>query len=540
MLIRKKILLSTLLLTSTLLLLMYCSLSGVYAYRHLTRMVEQLATELQTTSDLRMELDKMLQLSRDTAYLVNDVPPFIVNDVPPMHRSAFRSQIHEVDFRLKDYEQQLTFYSESDHFLADRSNELACVKEMRDKLNHITLLCQPDNTDFSRVSSQMVENDIQLMAEQVQQLPTFVLERMRVFRTEVRSRYRALIIIIAASSVLALAIVVASFGFFRRSVVSPFKELLAGGRKIARGDFGHRVKLESEDELAELADALNKMTSSFVEVRDNLNEKVKERTQEVVRSEQLASVGFLAAGVAHEINNPLASIAWSAEALESRLHEVLHPTGSVDSTEFDDKQIEILRKYLARIQEEAFRCKGITERLLDFSRLGESHAKQPTDVNESVQDVVELVKHLGQYRNKRIEYVGQEGLIAEVSPTELKQVTLNLLTNSLDASEDGDVVTVSLKSADNQMQLTVVDTGCGMTDEVKQHLFEPFFTRRRDGRGTGLGMSISYRIVQDHGGSLTPYSDGPGCGTTITLTIPLNLTQDATYEGSYDGLKAAA
>lgn len=532
MLIRKKILLSTLLLTSTLLLLMYCSLSGVYAYRHLSRMVEQLATELQTTSVLRMELDKMLRLSRNTAYLFNDVLP--------MHRSEFRSQIHEVDFRLQDYEQQLMLYSESDHFLADRTNELACVKEMRSKLDNITLYCQPDNTQFSEVSRQLVENDIQLMVEQVQQLPTFVLDRMRVFRTEVRSRYRALIIIIAASSVLALAIVVASFGFFRRSVVSPFKELLAGGRKIARGDFGHRVKLQSEDELAELADALNKMTSSFVEVRDNLNEKVKERTQEVVRSEQLASVGFLAAGVAHEINNPLASIAWSAEALESRLHEVLHPTDGVDITEFDDKQIEILRKYLARIQEEAFRCKGITERLLDFSRLGESHARQPTDVNESVQDVVELVKHLGQYRNKRIQYIGQEGLIAEVSPTELKQVTLNLLTNSLDASEDGDVVTVSLKSVDNQMQLTVVDTGCGMTDEVKQHLFEPFFTRRRDGRGTGLGMSISYRIVQDHGGSLTPYSDGPGCGTKITLTIPLNLTQDEDYEGSYDRLKAAA
>ncbi|GAB5403638.1 MAG: ATP-binding protein [Aureliella sp.] len=532
MLIRKKILLGTLLLTSTLLLLMYCSLSGVYAYRHLTRMVEQLAMELQTTSDLRIQLDKMLQLSSRSAYFLNDVPP--------VQRSEFRNQVHAVDLQLGDYEQQLRLYSESDHFLADRSQELACVKEMRNRLDGIKMLCKPDNTDFSRASSSWVQNDIQLMVEQVQQLPTFVLERMRLFRTEVRSRYRALIVIIAASSLFALTIIVALFGFFRRSVVSPFKELLAGGRRIARGDFAHRVKVESKDELAELADALNKMTGSFVEVRDNLNDKVKERTQEVVRSEQLASVGFLAAGVAHEINNPLASIAWSAEALESRLHEVLHPTENADASRFDSQQIEILRKYLARIQDEAFRCKGITERLLDFSRLGESQAKQPTDVNESVEDVIELVKHLGQYRNKRIQFHGAVGLIAEVSPTELKQVALNLLTNSLDASDDGDVVVVTLQRVDDQMQLTVKDSGCGMTEEVKQHLFEPFFTRRRDGRGTGLGMSISYRIVQDHGGTLTPFSEGPGLGTTITLKIPLKLSQNENYEGSYDGLKAAA
>ncbi len=121
------------------------------------------------------------------------------------------------------------------------------------------------------------------------------------------------------------------------------------------------------------------MTSRFVEIRDHLNEKVKQGTREVVRSEQLASVGFLAAGVAHEINNPLASIAWSAEALESHLHELLHSdlpenasaTATDDNKAKASQSLDVLRKYLKRIQDEAFRrCKGITERLLDFSRLG--------------------------------------------------------------------------------------------------------------------------------------------------------------------------
>ncbi len=519
MLIRKKILISTVLLTSTLLLLVYCSLNGVYAYRHLTLMVEQLATELQSTSDLRFELDKLLRLTSTNSYLTHDIPP--------VQRSDFRNQLHEVDVQLVDYERQLAKYADFDHLLANRDNEAACVKNMRDDLNNLKVLCQPGNTDFSRTTTRWVEKDVQHLVEQVQQLPQFVLDRMKHFRGEVRSRYRALIIIISASSLLALAIVGVSFSFFRNSVVRPFKMLLAGSRQIAKGDFKHRVIVDSHDELAELADALNKMTARFTEVQDNLNEKVKLRTQEVVRSEQLASVGFMAAGVAHEINNPLASIAWSAEALESRLHEVLHQTSQHNSEsesngpQYDEKEIEILRRYLARIQDEAFRCKGITEKLLDFSRLGVSQPKQQTDVTQSVRDVIELVQHLGQYRDKKIHFNCQQEIEAYVSPAALKQVTLNLLTYSLDASDDGDTVKVELTANADAFKLVVADNGCGMTEETQLHLFEPFYTRRRDGKGTGLGMSISYRIVQDHGGTLVAHSAGPGTGSTMTLSIPL-------------------
>ncbi|WP_145085507.1 sensor histidine kinase [Aureliella helgolandensis] len=545
MLIRKKILLSTVLLTVTLLLLVYCSLRSAYAYRDLTLVVEQLAGELEASSDLRFEMDELLRLSSTVQRPSPSSGLMLFVQTQPQQRLEFHNQVHKVDTQLGDYEHELVNKFDFDHLLSDRSPERKCVSEIRRKLDGIKWLCNGNDPAFFSGTASWLQNDMQLLMEDVRELPTFILERMKHFRGEVRSRYRALIIIITFSSAIALTIVAIMFWFFRNSVVQPFKTLLSGSRQIARGDFNHRIYLSSQDELSELADALNKMTSSFVEIQQNLNEKVQERSREVVRSEQLASVGFLAAGVAHEINNPLASIAWSAEALESRLHEILHrpaeiteedSTGETSQTalsqrsNYDDQQIEVLRKYLARIQDEAFRCKGITERLLDFSRLGETQRKQPTEIDESVSDVIALVKHLGQYRNKKLEYIGQAGVTAEVSPTEFKQVVLNLLTNSLDACEEGGVVRVRLQADQECFTLEVSDNGCGMTQEVLKHLFEPFFTRRRDGRGTGLGLSISYRIVQDHGGTLVPASSGPGQGSQLTLTLPLRSTSSTSYE----------
>jgi signal transduction histidine kinase len=103
----------------------------------------------------------------------------------------------------------------------------------------------------------------------------------------------------------------------------------------------------------------------------------------------------------------------------------------------------------------------------------------------------------------------------------MKQVVLNLITNGLDSLDAGGKVTVRLRAVKDQAELVVSDDGCGMTDEVQEHLFEPFFTRRRDGQGTGLGMSITYRIVNDHGGTIAVHSDGPGHGSQIRVTLPL-------------------
>ncbi len=552
MLIRKKILFTTVLLTCTLLLWMYSSLTSVYAYRSLTLTISELAAELKSTSKLRTELDRLMnyveapdpqRMTEEwirqfslTSHRASSQNEFDVTaqwirqfKLTPS-RESFQLQLMEVETTLNDYEGHVRNHLLADALLADRGNELATAKEVRAKIRAVRDIVNEPGEVLS--NSPWLKIALEELAVTVQGLPSHLLERMENFRGEVRSRYRALMITIFGSSSVALVIVVASFGFFRNSVVQPFKVLLSGSRLIAQGHFDHRIHLRSQDELTELAGALNKMTDAFVTIRNNLNETVQQRTREVVRSEQLASVGFLAAGVAHEINNPLASIAWSAEALEGRLHEILHcATEPTASQVYDPQQIDVLRKYLKRIQDEAFRCKGITERLLDFSRLGESQRKQQTDIHESVTDVIALVKHLGQYRNKSIEFEGIEGVWAWVSPTEFKQVILNLLTNSLDACQAEGVVRVSLRSSLEQFTIVVTDNGCGMTPEVLAHLFEPFFTRRRDGRGTGLGLSITYRIVEDHGGSLVPSSAGPDRGSTFTLTMPLTSTSREYHEG---------
>jgi signal transduction histidine kinase len=274
--------------------------------------------------------------------------------------------------------------------------------------------------------------------------------------------------------------------------------------------------------MSELAGAMNDMTARFQAIRDDLDRQVRERTKQVVRSEQLASVGFLAAGVAHEINNPLASIAMCAESLEGRIREVVEAEQGVGPA---DSRAEVISRYLRMIQSEAFRCKEITEKLLDFSRIGPSE-RQDTELRELVAGVIDMLGHLGRYHGKRIELAPGPPLVAPVNSREIKQVVLNLLTNALDSVAADGTVRIRLDQRDGMAELSVTDDGCGMEPEVLERVFDPFFTRRRAGQGTGLGLSIAYRIVADHGGGIEAQSPGPGRGATFRVRLPLRAADD--------------
>ncbi len=522
--IRKKLLVAMLVLAVALIVLSYSGFRGVYAFRDLATTVSNRATELPTTAELTQAIDELRFIflgihSEPTAADSILVRSFASNDF------RFRDTLFRVKKILSRYQNQLHASDANDPFLADRTKEQEMVNEITRILDDIsTKYNNPEMTEpFSALHrTQHLNNQLSELHKLVHELPTFLQDRMSRFRLEVRSQYRMWIILSTCSTTFA-AIMLAGFHIYARlAVINPFKNLLNSARRVASGEFDHRIEMHSQDELAELAGVINMATAEFFKIQRDLNDQVRERSREVIRNEQLASVGFLAAGVAHEINNPLASIAWSAEALETRLHKILHPTESNEEEPSVGIDLDTLRNYLRRIQEEAFRCKGITERLLDFSRLGQAERKQTIDMSEIIEDVIAMVRHLGQYRSHKIFFTPSADALAWASPQEMKQVVLNLLTNaldSLDAQQADGMVSIRLDGDSTWLRLSIEDNGCGMTDEVMEHLFEPFFTRRRDGRGTGLGLPITSRIIADHGGRIQPYSLGPDRGSRFDIQI---------------------
>ncbi|MGH7223840.1 MAG: sensor histidine kinase, partial [Gemmataceae bacterium] len=215
-----------------------------------------------------------------------------------------------------------------------------------------------------------------------------------------RRNYQITFYIVFPAISLGLLLVCGLLSSFYSWVFHPIRDLEAGVIRIARGDLDHRIEVHSGDEMEDLGAAFNDMMQRLQDLYSDLARQVNERSRQLVRSERLASVGFLAAGVAHEINNPLASIAFCSEALEARLNDLLRHLRA--SGHYDEEE-ELFSKYLKMIQEEAFRCKNITERLLAFSRPGEAR-REKTDLRELVQMVLDVTQHLPNHRGKEIKF----------------------------------------------------------------------------------------------------------------------------------------
>ena len=214
-------------------------------------------------------------------------------------------------------------------------------------------------------------------------------------------QYQMSRVIVWTSALAVLAMLYGLAALFHRWVLYPVRLLHRGVRRVARGAFDYKIELTTGDEMQGLAEAFNDMTARLSVTYADLERQVQERSRQLVRSERLAGVGFLAAGVAHEINNPLASIAFCSEALENRLGPLLDRSQGVgENQNHGDCDTKVVRNYLRMIQEEAFRCKSITERLLDFSRCADIQ-RERTDLAGLIQGVVEMIRHMGKYRARR-------------------------------------------------------------------------------------------------------------------------------------------
>lgn len=481
--------------------LAWSSIHGHYAYRSMVRSIYRRVPELPLANDFNGAVAELrvhwyaVRASESVALGRDEVFDDRLDDA----RKAFQAYRG----RLVD---SLTF--DYDTPIGDSRQERETTHAIEATLAEITRLKSSSLPIVDRADR--ISGEIDRLQTLAARLPTFLHETIEASMEAGRDQYRTLIVIGWFTSLTTMSFLAWLVFLFYRWIFRPLRILTKGSRRIAGGQFSYRIHLDTRDEMAELAENMNDMTSRFQEIRNDLDRQVAERTQQVIRGEQLAGVGFLAAGVAHEINNPLASIAGCAESLQRRL-------GSLVADDHPD--CKVVAQYLGMIQKEAFRCKDITEKLLDFSRVGDAR-RQPVDLRALVSDVVEIVQTLDKYERKQVVVVPGAPLIAVVNGTEMKQVVLNLTANALDSVDDGGRLTIEFVARREEVEVVFTDDGCGMTEEVLEHLFEPFFTRRRSGQGTGLGLSISYRIIADHHGTITAKSAGPGRGSEFRIRLP--------------------
>ncbi len=239
----------------------------------------------------------------------------------------------------------------------------------------------------------------------------------------------------------------------------------------------------------------------------------KEYQAQFYQAEKMATVGILAAGVAHEINNPLTAINGFAEGLQRRVKKLEGKISPPLVAEF--------KEYTDTIVNECLRCSDIVQTLLTFSRpIGSNMG--PVDINGCVNDTLFILKHhFKRQQSIRI----QTGLISGLplilgDESQLKQVIINLLTNAFDATKDGGIIRVSTFANDkNGVDLLIKDSGCGIPLEDQDKLFEPFFTTKPVGKGVGIGLSTCYSIVKNHNGEITVKS-APGRGSTFNVSLP--------------------
>jgi len=530
--IRHKLMLGLALVVGIMALLLGGTLRGLWSYYTTINIIRCKQAELKHAEELKEAV----------ALVARQIEDFDDTDAPPddgRKPRTIEETVRAARDKLDAYHKQLEDTQnqgyadppQAEHALG-LIGKLGGIFDNLDNLNHNT---EQHPKQFANIGTEEARRQkLDGMRKQVpemekisRELCTNTYENLNDRLSASRPTYQKALWVILPASVLGPLLVCGLMRAFYAWVFYPIRDLEAGVTRVAQGNFEQRIRLDSGDEMQDLAEAFNDMTQRLQALYNDLARQVNERSRQLVRSEKLASVGFLAAGVAHEINNPLASIAFCSEALEARLATLMRllPTSAQRG---DD--LEVFTRYLKMIQQEAFRCKTITEKLLDFSRNGERR-REPTDLAQLVQSVLDITQHLQSSKGKEIvfeahtERVPGGRITAPVNAEEIKSVVLNLVVNALDSMEDGGKLTIKLGQRDGMAEMRFVDTGCGMSQEVLENIFEPFFTRSRTGKGTGLGLTISHRIIHQHGGEIEAASGGPGQGSTFTVRLPVQLIE---------------
>lgn len=338
-----------------------------------------------------------------------------------------------------------------------------------------------------------------------------VLERLY---TSTRDRVILSFFVLATTGFILIIVVT---DYMVRQITRPIGEMVAATRNLAAGHFDQEVNVQSQGEIALLAQSFNNMQRSLRGMKADLEEwtrtledKVQERTEQLIamqnrvaQSERLASLGMLSAGVAHEINNPLGGIL-SLTAL------VLEDLENQDPA----------RENLEEVVRQSERCRDIVKGLLEFSRQQEV-GSDVVDVRVVLDETLALLSKQALFHNIKLEKFYQDGVDDVVADrSQLQQVFMNIIVNAIQAMGERGILTVGVAMGEKeQVEIKIADTGGGIPREDIDKIFDPFYTTKVDGAGTGLGLSIAYGIITKHRGSIEVESE-VGAGTVFTIRLP--------------------
>ena len=331
-----------------------------------------------------------------------------------------------------------------------------------------------------------------LVANALLALVTVTHLEMDWFRSPENFRLFAVTTVATSASLLLISLVLAV-------LLRPIGRVVAMSRRVVAGDFSARIARRPMGEMGILCEAVDSMAEAVAHRERQLQQSVR---QQVTRAEKLASIGRLAAGVAHEINNPLTGVLTFAH--------LLHVRPNMEPQDREDLEL-IIR--------ETTRAADIVRGLLDFAR-ERPVLMEPLDLNEVVVRTVRLIANQKKFEHIVIEQLLQEDLPKVLGDmNQLQQVLLNLSLNACTAMPTGGTLTVRTVTTEDQVVLKVTDTGCGIKADLLDRIFEPFFTTQDVGKGTGLGLSVTYGIIEQHHGQLEVQSE-ESKGTTFTIYFP--------------------
>ena len=330
------------------------------------------------------------------------------------------------------------------------------------------------------------------------------------------------------TAVALVVIALVSAVFIWLFVHRPVHELTEGTQRVAGGELDYRLPVRSGDELGRMAISFNKMTADLAEARAeltdwarSLEDRVEEKTRELesaqshlIASEKMASLGKLAATIAHEVNNPLAGILTYARLTMKWL----------EKDGFDPKVKAEMTEHLGIIVRESRRCGEIMRNLLAFARQAPDH-REPNDINTLTEHALRLIEHQLELQDIELQKEIADTLpVLECNAGQIQQVILALLVNATEAMPHGGrlKVTTGLSADGQSVEIRVLDSGTGIPEDILPHIFEPFFTTKEEQSRTGLGLAVAHSIVDQHSGQIAVRS-APGGETEFTVTLPRRL-----------------